>query len=81
MIRIVLLNIILFLLPTILYLTGTMILRRKLSILNAKMLFNRGPLVWLNLAGLVCVICSLAYFSTYTGGKPGEVYHPPIYKE
>ncbi|MEN2495059.1 MAG: hypothetical protein TECD_00973 [Hyphomicrobiaceae bacterium hypho_1] len=81
MIRIFLLNIILFFLPAIVYLLGVAILRRPQSVNNIRQLLERSPLVWLFMIGFFSVFGSLIYFSTFTGGKPGEVYRPPIFRD
>jgi len=81
MIRIILQNIILFLLPTLIYFLVMMIRRRTQSFHDAGQILERAPLPWLLGGGLVLMISGLAYFSTHTGGKPGEAYQPPIYKD
>ncbi len=81
MIRIILQNIILFLLPTLIYLLVIVIRLRPQSLREIDQLFARGPFVWLFGAGLALMIGGLAYFNTHTGGKPGEAYQPPVYKD
>jgi Family of unknown function (DUF6111) len=77
-IRIVVENVLLFLLPTGIYL-GYVLLTRRSS--TAGTAINEAPLVWLFLLGALCVGVTLTYFATTTpGGKPGQVYIPPSYK-
>ena len=77
MIRVVLENILLFLLPTAIYF-GYVLLMRHPSTGNANAVVNEAPLVWLFIAGAVLVVGTLVYYATITpGGRPGQVYIPP----
>ncbi|HEU4378256.1 MAG TPA: DUF6111 family protein [Hyphomicrobiaceae bacterium] len=78
MIRVVIENILLFLLPTAVYL-GYVLLTRSAS--TAGEVINEAPLVWLFVLGALCVAATLVYYATVTpGGKPGQVYIPPRMK-
>jgi hypothetical protein len=78
MIRVVIENILLFLLPTAVYL-GYVLLTRSAS--TAGEVINEAPLVWLFVLGALCVAATLVYYATVTpGGKPGQVYVPPRMK-
>jgi len=81
MIRIILQNIILFLMPTVIYITVMVIRKRAQSVQDVGRLLERAPLVWLTVMGAVLMIGGLAYFSTSTSGRPGETYQPPVYRD
>ena len=77
MIRIVIENILLFLLPTIVYVIYVAATRDD----THKGLLDGAPLVWLLMAGSVLMLLVLAFFANdSTGGKPGQVYVPPSMK-
>jgi Family of unknown function (DUF6111) len=79
MIRIVIENILLFLLPFAMYLAYVLLTRRSTS---AGVVINEAPLVWLFLAGAVLVIGTLVYFgATSEGGRPDQTYVPPRMKD
>ena len=81
MIRVVIENILLFLMPTLVYI-GFMLLRnRNQPNVGAKQIIDDAPIIWLLVSGAVMMIAGLAYFGSYTGGKPGEQYQPPVYRD
>jgi len=77
MIRIVIENILLFLLPTLLYLIFVAATRDN----NHKELLEGAPLAWLMVAGTVLVVTVLATYGSNTNGKPSEIYVPPSMKD
>ena len=78
MIRVVIENVLLFLLPTAMYL-GYVLLTRRVT--GAAGLIDDAPLVWLFVAGALLVAATLVYYATITpGGTPGQVYIPPRMK-
>jgi len=79
MIRIVAENILLFLLPTIVYIAYVYMTREEKP--GAMRVLDDAPLIWLFIAGAVLVIAMLASFGSITGGKPGQVYTPPSFKD
>jgi len=81
MIRIVIENILLFLLPTALYVAFIMLRRRGKSPQSPKQILDDAPLIWLFAVGAVMMIAGLGYFASSTGGKPGQGYKPPVYKD
>lgn len=81
MIRIVIENILLFLLPTALYVIFVMVKQRGEKRRSAQEILDEAPLFWLVGAGAVLMIVGLAYFATYTDGKPGQGYEPPVYRD
>jgi hypothetical protein len=79
MIRIVIENIILFLLPAAVYF-GYMYLTRRDREGRAGIL-DDAPLIWLFVAGGVLVVVVLVAFGDTSGGKPGQAYQPPVLKD
>ena len=79
MIRIVAENIVLFLLPTIVYIAFIYLTREDRP--GASSILNDAPLIWLFVAGAILVVVTLATFGSVTGGKPGQVYTPPALKD
>ncbi len=77
MIRIVIENILLFLLPTVAYAIYVAATRGN----SRKGIFDEAPLAWLMLAGSVLVLGVLATYGSDTRGKPGQVYVPPSMKD
>ncbi len=79
MIRIVLENLILLLLPTVVYFAY---LYLTAGPDNAKTkMRNDAPLIWLFTAGVILVIVTLAFFASTDGGTPGQKYVPPVYED
>ncbi len=80
MIRIVIENVLLFLLPTAVYLGYVLLTRRGST--SAGAVVSEAPLVWLFIAGAALVFATLAYYATNTtGGTPQQVYIPPHVKD
>lgn len=78
MIRILIENILLFLLPSGVYLLYVLVQRRMAGTgETSTRVIDDAPLLWLFLAGVVTVVATLAAFGSNTGGKPGEAYEPP----
>jgi hypothetical protein len=79
MIRIVIENILLFLLPTAIYVAYVLLTRRTTA---AGTVINDAPLVWLFVAGALIVAATLVYYGTNTpGGSPDKHYTPPRVKD
>jgi hypothetical protein len=74
MIRVVIENIVLFLLPTAIYVTYVLLTRKRDATGG---LLDDAPFLWLMLAGTTLVLVVLIAFGSTTGGKPGQVYTPP----
>lgn len=83
MIRVVAENIILFLLPTLVYFGYVYLVRAPATDQNGNRTsaIDDAPLLWLFIAGACLVIATLVAFSSTTGGKPGEAYDPPVSKD
>ncbi|WP_295557114.1 DUF6111 family protein [uncultured Hyphomicrobium sp.] len=89
MIRTVIENLLLFLLPTLLYVAWVMIRRYReapqdeegASSRAATRVLDDAPLLWLFASGALLVIITLAAFGSSSGGKPGQHYAPSILKD
>jgi hypothetical protein len=87
MIRVVIENILLFLLPTVAYIGWVLIARpdtldRTASgRIRASGLLNDAPLVWLTAAGTMLLVVALVFFGSTSGGRPGQHYTPPVMKD
>jgi hypothetical protein len=79
MIRIVIENVVLFLLPTAIYFTYRYIAMGDDRTAAGAM--SEAPLFGLFAAGALVVIAVLMLFSQETGGKPGQKYQPPVFKD
>jgi len=79
MIRIVIENILLFLLPTIVYVAYVYMTRDEKP--GATRVLDDAPLVWLFLAGAILMLVTLITFGSMSGGKPGQTYTPPAFKD
>ena len=82
MIRIIVENVLLFLLPTLLYVGYVVVSRAQASgeageEAHAAGVLDDAPLLWLFGAGALLVIVTLVAFGSTTGGKPGQHYEPP----
>lgn len=79
MIRLILENIILFLLPTILFVVFTMLRRSDKKTNTVSGALDAAPLPLLFTIGFVLMISVLAYYGTQSNsGKPGQTYRPPV---
>lgn len=75
MIRVVIENVLLFLLPTAMY-VGYVLLTRRTAAPGT--MFDDAPLVWLFIVGALLVAATLVYYASVTpGGAPGQTYIPP----
>lgn len=80
MIRIVIENMLLFLLPTLIY-VAYIFLKRRMDGDKNKNLLDDAPLIWLCAAGAALVIITLIFFADTSGGKPGQAYQPPVFRD
>jgi hypothetical protein len=87
MIRVVIENVLLFLLPTLLYVAWVLLTRQPQAngpdgedAAQPKIL-DDAPLLWLFAAGAALVVVTLLAFESSSGGKPGQRYVPPSYKD
>jgi Family of unknown function (DUF6111) len=79
MIRIIVENVLLFLLPTIIYVAYVYMTRDEKA--GATRVLDDAPLVWLFVAGAILMLVTLVTFGSMSGGKPGQTYTPPILKD
>jgi Family of unknown function (DUF6111) len=79
MIRIVLENVVLFLLPAFAYFTYKLAARRGDT--SASRVLEDAPFVSLFILGSVLMMAVLVIFGTNTGGKPGQEYQPGVLKD
>jgi len=80
MIRVIIENVLLFLLPTAMYLGYVLLTRRATS--PGDSVLHEAPLVWLFIAGAILVAGTLIYYASITpGGTVGQVYTPPRVKD
>jgi len=79
MIRILAENVLLFLLPTIVYVAYVYMTSDEKP--GAARVLDDAPIIWLFTAGVVIVLVTLIAFGSITGGKPGQVYTPPVLKD
>lgn len=79
MIRIVIENIILLLLPSLVYFAYI-----YLTVSTAKdrsKAVNDAPLLWLFALGACLVLLVLLTFGSNSGSRPGDVYTPPVFRD
>ncbi|MFA5948651.1 MAG: hypothetical protein WC807_00040 [Hyphomicrobium sp.] len=87
MIRVFIENLILFLLPALVYVAWVMMTRPssdddKETMSGAWKVIDDAPLLWLFGAGATLILLTLIAFGTSnSGGKPGQVYHPSTMKD
>jgi len=79
MIRIIAENVLLFLLPTIIYIAYVYMTREEKP--GAARVLDDAPIIWLFVAGALVVVVTLVTFGSISGGKPGQVYVPPVLKD
>lgn len=77
MLRIILIDIALFLLPFLLY-AAYLYWRRGVAPKNA---MSGAPIVWLVLAGIVCVFVGLLTLVSFSGGGRDADYTPAVLKD
>jgi len=81
MIRIVIENILLFLLPTAIYVAYIALTRGDRGKQTTTQIFNEAPLLWLFTAGGALVLAVLVAYASIEGGKPGQDYAPAVFKD
>jgi uncharacterized RDD family membrane protein YckC len=79
MTRVVIENILLFLLPFLLWIGYAYLTREERP--DGTSILNEAPLAWLIAAGAVLVIATLVLFGSREGGTPGKPYEPPVLKD
>ncbi len=79
MIRIIVENVLLFLAPTVCYLVYVALTRPDAK--GGVAALDDAPLIWLFAAGAALVLVTLLFFSSTSGGLPGQSYQPPVIKD
>lgn len=80
MIRVVIENIVLLLLPTVLYFSYIYLTRGTVT--NRQQAIDDAPFLWLFVAGAALCMIALAFFASYSGaGRPQDVYIPSVVKD
>ncbi len=79
MVRIVIENLLLFLSPTLIYLTYAFVKRQAEG--SKEPIFDDAPILWLSSAGALLVVVVLVSFGWNSGGQPGQTYEPAVYKD
>ncbi len=81
MIRLIIENTLLFLLPTAIYVAYILLKRRIEGGTSSVNVLDDAPLIWLVAAGAALVVMTLIIFGSVSGGQPGQMYQPPVYKD
>lgn len=88
MIRTVIENLLLFLLPTFLYVAWILLQRVRgeaadedAGARTIKHVLDDAPLLWLFASGALLVVVTLTVFGSSSGGKPGQHYQPSVLKD
>jgi hypothetical protein len=77
MLRISLIDILMFALPFLLYGAYVLVTRGAPRSAAPADLWQGAPVVWLLAAGGVLLLITMATLISFSGGKPGGTYHPP----
>ena len=77
MIRIIIENIVLFFLPSAIYIVYVLLTRGN----SSKALLEGAPVLWLVVAGTALVVVVLVGFGSTSGGRPDQHYEPPSLKD
>lgn len=78
MLRIILLNLILFLLPFVIY---GIVMRAQGRVATLEEFWAKAPLLGLVLASVALVLAVMVVFATFGGEDPRGRYIPPVYKD
>lgn len=79
MIRIILENLLLILTPTLIYVAYVYLTTDPNK--SRQQSLNEAPLLWLFLIGVALAVGVLFTFGSTSGGKPGQAYHPPVFRD
>jgi hypothetical protein len=77
MLRIALIDVLLFSLPFVLYGAYMLLVRGA----DPQSLWQGAPVVWLAAAGCGLLLLTMATLIQFSGGKPGGVYSPPTIED
>jgi hypothetical protein len=76
MIRVVIENIVLFLLPMVLYILYAAVVRT-----DGQKVLDDAPVFWLATGGILLVLIVMVVFANTPGGRPDQHYEPPVFKD
>jgi Family of unknown function (DUF6111) len=79
MMRVVIENIVLFLMPAAAYVAYVWLTRERTG--TTAGVLDGTPFGWLFAAGAVLVVATLVIFGDTSGGRPGDAYEPPSMKD
>ena len=79
MIRVFIESLMLFLAPTVLYVSFALLTRRDNT--SSVAIISRAPILTLALLGASLVALVLSLFGNVGDGKPGQAYEPAVYKD
>jgi hypothetical protein len=79
MIRVFIENLLLFLLPTALYVSFGLLTRKPET--SAISVINRMPVLTLSVLGASLVAIVLSLFGNVGNGRPGDTYEPAVFKD
>jgi hypothetical protein len=77
MLRIALIDILMFSLPFLIY-GAYMFLAKGME---PQDIWQTAPLAWLLTAGFALLLITMAALISFSGGKPGGTYHPPSFED
>ena len=77
MIRIIIEKVLIFLLPTLIYVGYVLLRKRNEPNVTATSVLDEAPLLWLFVIGFMMIIASIAIFGSFDSAPPGQTYTPP----
>lgn len=78
MIRVILVNLLFLLLPTIIYFSYVYL--RSNGKVGEEAVSN-APILWLLITGVILMLSTLFIFGKWEGSDPSKQYHPPVYRD
>ena len=79
MTRFIIESLLLFLLPSALYVSVALLRRQTTTSVAA--ILNRAPILTLSLLGASMVMAVMVLFGNVGDGKPGQAYEPAVFKD
>lgn len=79
MVRLIIENLVLLILPSVLYFTYIYLTAEKGK--TRRQAINDAPFIWLFIAGVALALGVLVTFATDSGSRPGDVYRPAVFKD
>lgn len=78
MIRVILVNLLFLLLPSIIYFSYVFLKGNSKSSEEA---VSNAPILWLLILGVMLMLATLFIFGQWDGSDPNKQYHPPVYRD